>query len=82
MSEPTCPRPPLVAILRGLEAERAVEVARVLFDAGFRIVEVPLNRPGAIDGIAAIARSAPTTTGRKSVAPPIGAEPCFGPAWP
>ena len=31
---------------------------------------------------AAIARSAPTTTGRKSVAPPIGAEPCFGPAWP
>ena len=52
-------RPPLVAILRGLEAERAAEVARVLFDAGFRIVEVPLNRPGAIDGIAAIARIAP-----------------------
>ena len=59
MSDPTCPRPPLVAILRGLEAERAVDVARVLFDAGFRIVEVPLNRPGAIDGIAAIVRSAP-----------------------
>ena len=52
-------QPPLVAILRGLEAERAVDVARVLFDAGFRIVEVPLNRPGAIDGIAAIARIAP-----------------------
>ena len=29
-----------------------------------------------------IARSAPTISGRKSVAPPIGAEPCFGPAWP
>ncbi|MFO1269199.1 MAG: hypothetical protein U1F67_22080 [Rubrivivax sp.] len=31
---------------------------------------------------AAIARSAPTITGRKSVAPPIGALPCLGPAWP
>lgn len=51
--------PPLVAILRGLEPERAADVARVLFDAGFRIVEVPLNRPGALDGIAAIARIAP-----------------------
>src|SRR6516225_5668244 len=29
-----------------------------------------------------MARSAPITTGRKSVAPPIGAEPCLGPAWP
>lgn len=51
--------PPLVAILRGLEPERAADVARVLFDSGFRIVEVPLNRPGAIEGIAAIARMAP-----------------------
>ena len=31
---------------------------------------------------AAIERSAPAITGRKSVAPPIGAEPCLGPAWP
>ena len=31
---------------------------------------------------AAIARSTPTISGRKSVAPPIGAEPCLGPAWP
>jgi hypothetical protein len=29
-----------------------------------------------------IARSQPTISGRKSVAPPIAAEPCFGPAWP
>ncbi len=50
---------PLVAILRGLEPARAVEVARTLFDAGWRIVEVPLNRPGALEAIAAIARSAP-----------------------
>ena len=59
MSDPTVPTLPLVAILRGLEHERAVDVARVLFDAGFRIVEVPLNRPGALEGIAAIARMAP-----------------------
>jgi 6-oxo-cyclohex-1-ene-carbonyl-CoA hydrolase len=30
----------------------------------------------------AVARSAPMMGGRKSVAPPIGAEPCLGPAWP
>lgn len=52
-------QPPLVAILRGLEPERAVEVARCLFEAGFRIVEVPLNRPGALQCIAAISAMAP-----------------------
>ncbi len=52
-------RLPLVAILRGLEPERAADVASALFDAGFRIVEVPLNRPGALQGIATIARNAP-----------------------
>ena len=51
--------PPLVAILRGLEPERAADVASALFDAGFRIVEVPLNRPGALQGIATIVRMAP-----------------------
>jgi 2-dehydro-3-deoxyphosphogalactonate aldolase len=52
-------RPPLVAILRGLEAHRAADVGRVLFDAGFRILEVPLNRPGALEGIARLAAIAP-----------------------
>ena len=50
---------PLVAILRGLQPERAVDVARVLFDAGFRALEVPLNRPGALAAIAAIVPLAP-----------------------
>lgn len=50
---------PLVAILRGLEPARAVDVAHTLFDAGWRLVEVPLNRAGALECIAAIARSAP-----------------------
>jgi 2-dehydro-3-deoxyphosphogalactonate aldolase len=53
------PALPLVAILRGLQPERAVDVARVLFDAGFRALEVPLNRPGAIAAIAAIVPQAP-----------------------
>ena len=53
------PELPLVAILRGLQPERAAEVARVLFDAGFRALEVPLNRPGAIAAIATLVPLAP-----------------------
>jgi 2-dehydro-3-deoxyphosphogalactonate aldolase len=53
------PELPLVAILRGLQPERAADIARVLFDAGFRALEVPLNRPGAISAIAAIVPLAP-----------------------
>jgi 2-dehydro-3-deoxyphosphogalactonate aldolase len=53
------PRMPLVAILRGLQPERAADIAHVLFDAGFRALEVPLNRPGAIAAIAAIVPLAP-----------------------
>lgn len=36
---------PLVAILRGLDPDRAVEVAGALVEAGFRLIEVPLNSP-------------------------------------
>ena len=50
---------PLVAILRGLEPPRAADVAARLFDAGWRIVEVPLNRPGALQAIERIAAMAP-----------------------
>ena len=53
------PAIPMVAILRGLQPARAAEIARVLFDAGFRALEVPLNRPGAIEAIAALVRLAP-----------------------
>ena len=65
MIEPTTnaatwpPALPLVAILRGLQPERAADIARVLFDAGFRALEVPLNRPGAIAAIATIVPLAP-----------------------
>lgn len=36
---------PLIAILRGLEPDQAVAVGKTLIDAGFRIIEVPLNSP-------------------------------------
>jgi 2-dehydro-3-deoxyphosphogalactonate aldolase len=36
---------PLIAILRGVEPERAQEVGEVLIEAGFRAIEVPLNSP-------------------------------------
>ena len=49
------PKPPLVAILRGLQPERAADVGRVLLDAGFRALEVPLNRPGALQCIERLA---------------------------
>ncbi len=35
----------LVAILRGITPEEAESVGEVLVDAGWRIIEVPLNSP-------------------------------------
>jgi len=46
---------PLVAILRGVVPERVVEVANVLYDAGIRMIEVPLNSPDPFASIAALA---------------------------
>jgi len=53
------PAPPLVAILRGLQPERAAAIGHALFEAGFRALEVPLNRPGAIEAIATLVAIAP-----------------------
>ncbi len=35
----------IIAILRGITPEEAVDVTKILHDAGIRIVEVPLNSP-------------------------------------
>ena len=51
--------PPLVAILRGLAPHEAEAAGAALFGAGFRLLEVPLNRPGALESIAILARMAP-----------------------
>ena len=42
---------PLVAILRGLTPEEAVEIGEVLVAAGFTCLEVPLNSPRALESI-------------------------------
>lgn len=50
---------PLVAILRGLSPSDAPAVGAALFEAGFRLLEVPLNRPGALESISVLAGMAP-----------------------
>ncbi|PRY20404.1 2-dehydro-3-deoxyphosphogalactonate aldolase [Aliiruegeria haliotis] len=47
---------PLIAILRGLKPERAIETAETLVEAGFRVIEVPLNSPSPLESIERIAR--------------------------
>jgi 2-dehydro-3-deoxyphosphogalactonate aldolase len=49
----------LTAILRGLSPTEAPRVGQILFDAGFRMLEVPLNRPGALDAMRALLNIAP-----------------------
>ncbi len=46
---------PIVAILRGVQPTRVVQIAEVLWAAGIRIIEVPLNSPDPFASIAALA---------------------------
>ena len=48
---------PLVAILRGVTPAEITDVADVLFEAGFRIIEVPLNSPDPFASIGRLAKS-------------------------
>lgn len=50
---------PLAAILRGLTPEEAPACGAELFAAGFRLLEVPVNRPGAIEAMRALLAIAP-----------------------
>jgi 2-dehydro-3-deoxyphosphogalactonate aldolase len=47
---------PLIAVLRGITPEEIEAVGSALFDAGFRILEVPLNSPRAFESIRLLAR--------------------------
>jgi len=50
---------PLIAILRGLTPEEAPSVGTALVEAGFRLLEVPLNSPRPLDSIARLAQAHP-----------------------
>ena len=48
---------PLIAILRGVRPEDVLAYAQVLYEAGFRVVEVPLNSPRPYESIIKLADS-------------------------
>ncbi len=48
---------PLVAILRGIRPSEALAVGEMLMEAGFKIVEVPLNSPDPFDSIKLLVQS-------------------------
>ena len=50
---------PLVAILRGVRPDEAVAIGRALFDAGWRLIEVPLNSPEPLRSIEALVQALP-----------------------
>ena len=50
---------PLVAILRGITPDEAVPVGQALVDAGWSLIEVPLNSPRPLDSIRALVQAFP-----------------------
>ena len=52
-------RLPFIAILRGIRPEEALDVGQALVDAGWHIIEVPLNSPKPISSILALAAAFP-----------------------
>ncbi|VVO67293.1 2-dehydro-3-deoxy-6-phosphogalactonate aldolase [Pseudomonas fluorescens] len=49
----------LIAILRGLHPQEAAAVGEVLYAAGFRVIEVPLNSPSPYESIAILRKALP-----------------------
>lgn len=50
---------PLIAILRGVRPDEVLAIGKALVDAGFRIIEVPLNSPEPMRSIEILARAFP-----------------------
>lgn len=50
---------PLVAILRGIRPDEVAGIGLKIYEAGFRLVEVPLNSPDPFASIAALRRALP-----------------------
>lgn len=53
---------PLVAILRGVQPHEVEAIAQAIYDAGFRIIEVPMNSPSALESIRRLSESLPQDT--------------------
>ena len=51
MAKPLADMRPLVAILRGVNPDEVVGIGQSLLDAGFEIIEVPLNSPQPLQSI-------------------------------
>ena len=43
--------PPIIAILRGVQPEEVLAIGHALYEAGFRIIEIPLNSPQPLESI-------------------------------
>jgi 2-dehydro-3-deoxyphosphogalactonate aldolase len=50
----------LVGILRGVAPDKVIEVAKILYAAGFRVIEVPLNSPQPFASVSALAGALPS----------------------
>ncbi|MCE9631229.1 MAG: 2-dehydro-3-deoxy-6-phosphogalactonate aldolase [Planctomycetia bacterium] len=46
---------PLIAILRGVTPDESVAIGHTLVDAGFRVIEIPLNSPDPLESIRRLA---------------------------
>lgn len=57
--EAACTQLPLVAILRGLHPDEAAAMGATLVDAGWTMIEVPLNSPRPFDSISALVSAVP-----------------------
>src|SRR5450830_1532389 len=49
----------LIAILRGIRPDEVESIGKVLYDAGFRIIEVPLNSPEPFESIRLLRNALP-----------------------
>lgn len=49
--------PPIVAILRGIRTEEAIDIASSLVEAGVRLIEVPFNSPDPCGSIRAMVKA-------------------------
>ncbi len=51
---------PFIAILRGIQPSEAVAIGHLLYEAGLRVIEVPLNRSNALESIRLLQESLPS----------------------